>query len=104
MNDCAHESKTETPKVFKNGTHHVELRCSSCQKFFGYKPQKNPADVILEFGKYSGSTLGSIKDCDPGYIRWLATDTGSSVSRYAQRLLGISDAEYVALAKRGPSV
>ena len=87
-NSCDHESKTETPKVFKNGTHHVELRCSACSKFLGYKPQKNPAEVVIQFGKYEGLTLRCVQDLDPAYLKWLAEETEGSISRYAQRLLG----------------
>jgi hypothetical protein len=83
---CGNET-IETEKTFKNGTHHVEIRCGTCNHFGGYKPQKVPSEVVVEFGKYKGETLGSIQGFDPAYLRWLATETKGSVAKYAQRLL-----------------
>ncbi len=33
---------------------------------------KDPADVVVKFGKYRGKTLGQILAEDEGYVRWLA--------------------------------
>lgn len=83
---CDHKY-SETEKIFKDGTHHIELRCSACNHFGGYKPQKNPSDVVVEFGKYKGETLGAIKSFDLAYLKWIAVETKGSISKYAQRLL-----------------
>ena len=49
---------------------------------------KDPADVVVKFGKYRGKTLGQILAEDEGYVRWLAEkSTNDFIASRARALL-----------------
>jgi curved DNA-binding protein CbpA len=55
---------------------------------------ENPANVTLDFGRYSGMTLGQIMRVEPGYLEWLRRH--SSGLRYRHQI----DALLTSLAAR----
>lgn len=38
----------------------------------GRRPQPEPRGTVLDFGRYSGWTIGALVDVDPDYLEWLA--------------------------------
>jgi RNase P subunit RPR2 len=76
------ESWKEIPKVFSNGTNHIELRCPDCQWFYKYKPQNN--DFELWFGKYKGKKVSEVLIEDYDYLWWLLENSDEKFSNKLQ--------------------
>lgn len=80
---CGQSKYFETPKTFKNGTIHIELRCVNCNAFNGFKPQhKDPRGFEMPIGKYKGTgmTLQEIWEVDLPYLEWAAKNMDKKFS------------------------
>jgi hypothetical protein len=77
LQDCTWHPDAEVnikEVVFKNGTTHLERRCSKCYKYLGYQPQERE-DYTLFFGKHKGKTIKEIAEVDKEYLEWLSKQT-----------------------------
>lgn len=56
----------------------------------GGSVSNDPATVILKGGKHKGQTLGQVKESNPSYITWLASDKNENdfLRRKATELVG----------------
>lgn len=94
--ECNHGKMNETDKTFSNGTKHIELRCSNCNKFFRYKPQEMTRNRVMEmkfpFGKHEGRFLTEVLTEDFNYVSWFSEAPEikeGAVKRACKFLLGI---------------
>ncbi len=63
-------------------------------------PPGTPSGSVLEFGRYSGWSLGQILGVDPEYLEWLArAPIGSSFKREIQQLWATRAVRRVAAAR-----
>ena len=73
---CKRENEPTTKEViFKNGTKHIEARCSLCGAYIKYLSHTTPEKTLLYFGKYKGKTLEEVATEDPDYLHWLYGET-----------------------------
>ncbi len=68
-------------------------------------PPGSPSGSVLDFGRYSGWSLGQIAGCDPDYLEWLArTPIGRAFNREIDGLLSTRSAAQAASAAAAASV
>ena len=64
----------------------------------GASAESRPEDFVIRFGKYSGRSLGEIRETDHGYVEWLSNNARDEAVRAAAKLLTDSGPEHAATA------
>ena len=70
-NTCRHQETTESPRIFINGTKHIEVSCKQCGAYLRFISHKPKEDYVLFFGKYNGKTFKFVAEHDPSYCFWI---------------------------------
>ena len=79
------------PKVFANGTQHMEKKCLSCGRSNGFERTVPDSEFLIPFGKYKGQLLGGVLLKDPSYLLWLRTVAKPSLKRRIDTAFNIDD-------------
>jgi hypothetical protein len=73
---CGSAQTVELPKVFRNGSKHVEVRCEICRAHIKYQKQPMTMEralaLVLPVGKYKGKTISEVLKLDKDYLKWIA--------------------------------
>ena len=71
---CSHSETIEQPKVFLDGTKHIELLCKTCGNHIKYVSHKTPEDYSFHFGRYKGMKFLDVIKQDRSYAEWIIAD------------------------------
>lgn len=73
--------------IFSDGTKHLEVKCTVCEKHFGFKPHVNSSDFVLPIGRYKGLSISQVAKEDQSYLLWAAREMKSNVGRKIKSFL-----------------
>jgi len=71
---CGSPKFEERPRVFVDGTRHLELICASCGRYVKFIARTKDQARRFYFGKYKGRRIAEVIAIDRPYVQWLLTN------------------------------